>query len=149
MKPAASRMKAAVKAHALDWITAVLAATAVALFIFALARAASAAPAGDGIDTDESVCSRIERAETRLDRRLGEIAGEFGYYIEDLERVFERELESLEKEVFEVVEGYESGGTRRDFDHKLKSLEVRLDQLAKRIDKMATAAVLSRSKRPS
>jgi hypothetical protein len=104
MKPETSRIKSAVKAHALDWITALLAATAVALFIFALARAASAAPASDGIDSDESVRARIERAETRLDRRLREITSEFGYYIEDLERALECELESLENEVFEVFE---------------------------------------------
>ena len=40
MKAATSRIKSAVRTHALDWITAALAATAVALFIFALARAA-------------------------------------------------------------------------------------------------------------
>lgn len=144
MKPTRSRMKSAVKAHALDWITLALAATAVTLFIFALARAAAAAPGRYNADEYDSGPVRIEIAESRLERRLGEVAGEFGYYIESLERAFERDLESLEREVAEAFEGYESGGTRRDFDRKLKSLDVQLSQLAKRIDKMATTAPLPR-----
>jgi uncharacterized protein (UPF0335 family) len=141
-------MKSAVKAHALDWITLALAATAVTLFIFALARAAAAAPGRYNADEYDSGSARIEMAETRLEQRLGEVAGEFGYYIESLERVFERDLASLEREVSEVFEDYESGGTRRDFDRKLKSLDVQLSQLAKRIDRMATTALLPRAGRP-
>jgi len=151
VKPVASRMRSAVKTHALDWITAALAATAVALFLLAMAKAAGAASEQSmepSARPDGERWVEAQSAKLELERRLHQVSGDFGYYVESLERVFERDLASVEREVGAVIQDYEAGGSRRDFDRKLNALQVRLDQLSKRIDKMGTSMPLPRELRP-
>lgn len=147
MKPVASRVRTAVKAHALDWITAALAATAVALFVLAMARAAGADTSANDASKTGPAAAEIVDAKLQIERRLHQVAGDFGYYVESLERVFERDMQDLEKEVAVLIEDYELQGDRRDFDRRFKSLEVRLDQLAKRIDRLGTTMPLPRELR--
>ena len=76
MKPVTSRMKLAVRTHGLDWITSALAATAVALFILAMARAAGAAheeSANGGGEYNADRCGQMEAAQTQFVRRLDQV----------------------------------------------------------------------------
>lgn len=156
MKPVASRMRSAVRTHALNCVTAALAATAIVLFLVALARAAGAGqseyvieahvqgPHAEGADR----AVEIHVAERQIARRLSQVAGDFGHYIESLQRVFERDLERLETDVTELIDDYEAGAGRQEFGRRLKSLDVRLDLLAKRIDRLGTTMPVERAARP-
>jgi hypothetical protein len=147
MKRVRSRVGTAVRTYALDWFTAALAATAVALFILALARAAGAEHGSDVSDT--GAASRLDSVEVRLERRMGEVAGDFGLYLENLERTFYRDIRSLENEVGVMLKDYDgSGQGRREFDRRLKALDVRLDQLSKRVGRLRTTMPVPRAMRP-
>jgi predicted RNase H-like nuclease (RuvC/YqgF family) len=143
-------VKTLVKAHALDWITAALAATAVALFILAMARAAGAASSNQAMRIGDYESERRTRAEAvgaDFERALRKVVADLDYTVESFERVFEHDLERLERGVDAAFDDYERDGDRRAFDRRVKDLEVRLAQVGKRIDKLANAVAPGRTTR--
>ncbi len=146
----ATRFRASVRAHGLDWITAALAATAVALFILAIARAAGAAQGTQEFYSaahDAERATRVASAQSDFDRRSRKVVADVDYYIDSLERVFARDLGALERELDEVSADYDRDGDARNFDRRVKALQVRMEQLSKRVGQMASAMSLPRSAR--
>jgi hypothetical protein len=138
-RPTQTRLRTAIRQHGLDWITALLTVAAIGLTLVALVRAAGAADGGRKIGERDFLRERAERS-ARVERafvqRIDGVAADLELYVDNLQAAFDHSVRAMQVELQTAIDSYRHGRRSREFERAVKALDVRLDQLAKSVDRL-------------